>query len=159
MTPQHQSQMRTSLSNALAAVLNHITIFFSNPPPRDLPSHLLSPNQATGDQFSAPSSPVDDTPQMLFEDVTEWSFLPRYSSALAASKWGQSILETLAKKVGEFIGWGEDTADAVRIAVGGVRERIIRATLVSWRDGSSLIKLTIVNCRCGTFLCFGGLGY
>jgi len=54
---------------------------------------------------------------------------------LATSKWGIMILETLAKKVAEFVSWGEDTADAVRIAVGGIRERIIRATLVSWRDG------------------------
>jgi hypothetical protein len=77
---------------------------------------------------------------MQFDDVAEWSFLPRYSSALAASKWGHSILETLAKKVAEFIGWGEDTADAVRIAMGGVRERIVRATLVAWRDGLILVE-------------------
>lgn len=44
-------------------------------------------------------------------------------------------METLAKKVVEFISWGEDTADGIRIVMGGIRERIIRAALVSWRDG------------------------
>lgn len=133
LTPQQHTHMRTSLNNTLNALLNHITIFFANPPPRDLPSHLMSPNPASQ---SAPSTPAAETPQMQFEDTTEWSFLPRYSSALASCKWGLAILETLAKRVQEFVSWGEDTADGVRIAMGGVRERLVRATLVAWRDGS-----------------------
>ena len=48
------------------------------------------------------------------------------------------ILETIGKRVAEFVSWGEETGDAVRIAVGGVRERLIRAALVAWRDGSLL---------------------
>jgi hypothetical protein len=131
LTAQQHSQMRTSLNNTLTALLNHITIFFTNPPPRDLPSHLMSPNPAT--------TPVTETPQLDFEDISEWSFLPRYSSALASCKWGLAILETLAKRVQDFIGWGEDTADGVRIAIGGVRERLVKATLLAWKDGISRV--------------------
>ena len=42
----------------------------------------------------------------------------------------------MGKRVAEFLTWGEETGDAVRIAVGGIRERIIRAALVAWRDGN-----------------------
>ena len=45
------------------------------------------------------------------------------------------ILETIGKRVAEFVSWGEETGDAVRIAIGGVRERLIRAAFVCWRDG------------------------
>ena len=134
LTAQQHSQMRTSLNNTLNALLNHITMFFTNPPPRDLPSHLMSPNPAN--QISA-STPVTETPHLEFEEISEWSFLPRYSSALASCKWGLAILETLAKRVQDFIGWGEDTADGVRIAIGGVRERLVKATLLAWKDGIS----------------------
>ena len=44
-------------------------------------------------------------------------------------------METLGKRVTEFVAWGEEAGDAVRIAVGGIRERIIRAALVAWREG------------------------
>ena len=134
MTPDHQSQIRTSLNNALTALLNHITIFFNNPPPRELPSHLLSPNPMTG--ISRPSTPGPETPQMGTEETQEWSFLPRHSSALATSKWGLVILNTLAKKVVEFLSWGEDTGDSIRIAMGAIRERLVRAVLTSWREDS-----------------------
>jgi hypothetical protein len=94
----------------------------------------MSPNPAN--QMSA-STPVTETPHLEFEEISEWSFLPRYSSALASCKWGLVILETLAKRVQDFIGWGEDTADGVRIAIGGVRERLVKATLLAWKDGIS----------------------
>jgi hypothetical protein len=138
LTSQHQSQIRSSLNNALNAVLNHITIFFNNPPPRDLPSYLLSPNPLSA--ISRPSTPVPlEAPQTHSEGTSEWSFLPRYSSALTTCKWGLAILNTLAKNVLEFLSWGEDTGDAIRVAVGGIRERIVRAVLVTWRDGISTI--------------------
>ena len=130
LTSQDQSHIRTSLNNTLNALLNHITIFFSNPPPRELPSHLLSPNPQT-----APSTPMTETPVQAVEANPEWSFLPSNSSALAACKWSLTILETLGKRLQDFLLWGEDTADTIRIAVGGVRERTIRAILVAWRDG------------------------
>jgi hypothetical protein len=114
------------LNNALNAILNHISIFFTNPPPKDLPSHLLSPN---------PSAPTSE-----MEDISEWSFLPRYSSALATCKWGVNILEHLARRVVDFMVWGEDTADAIRIAIGGIRERIVRATLLAWHHGIPRIE-------------------
>jgi hypothetical protein len=118
----------------------------------------MSPNPNTA-THSAPSTPVTEYPSQ-FEDIVEYSFLPRYSSALAACKWGLMILDTIGKRVVEFVSWGEETGDAVRIAVGGVRERLIRAALVAWRDGTpSTASRVVTDGRCGTFLCFGGLGY
>jgi Exocyst complex component Sec5 len=119
--------------------LNHITIFFTNPPPKDLPSYLLSPTPING--ISAPTTPSDAPQTPVDEPSAEWSFLPRYTSALAACKWGLSILEQLANRVSEFLGWGEDTADAIRIAVGGIRERIVRAIIVAWHDGLSFLGI------------------
>ena len=155
LTTTQQSQIRASLNNALNALLNHITIFFTNPPPRELPAHLLSPIPATL-LSSNPSTPITEA-QGQSNEAAEWSFLPRYSSALATCKWGLLILETLAKRVAEFVSWGEDTADAIRIAIGGIRERIVRATLVTWRDGTLVSDDT--DKRCGTFLRVGGLDY
>lgn len=137
LTSTQQSQIGTCLNNAFNAILNHITIFFTNPPPKELPSHLLSPIPTNG--ISAPTTPSDAPQTPVDDSFPEWSFLPRYTSALATCKWGLAILEQLANRVSEFLGWGEDTADAVRIAVGGVRERIVRATLVAWHDGLSLL--------------------
>src|SRR5271163_3831511 len=114
--------MQSNLNNAVNALLNHLTIFFSNPPPRE----LMSPHIAT------PATPVHED---QFFEASEWSFLPRYSSALALCKWSLAFLETLAKRLMEFLPWGEDIADAIRIAVGGIRERLVRATLVAWREG------------------------
>jgi len=45
------------------------------------------------------------------------------------------FLEALAKRLVEFLTWGEEIADAIRIAVGGIRERLVRASLVAWREG------------------------
>lgn len=136
LTSQDQLQIRTNINNTLTAVLNHLTIFFTNPPPKDLASHLLSPNPGTAHESSLPSTPISETPTSQFEDISEWSFLPRYSCALATCKWGCAILEILSKRIVEFISWGEDIADGIRIAVGGIRERIVRAALISWRDGT-----------------------
>jgi hypothetical protein len=136
LTSAQQSQIRTSLNNTLNAILNHITIFFTNPPPKDLPSYLLSPNPTNG--LSAPTTPLTEAPQTPVDETsTEWSFLPKYTSSLAVCKWGLAILEQFASRASEFLGWAEDTADAVRIAVGGIRERIVRAALVAWHDGLS----------------------
>jgi len=138
ITPTHQSQIKSQLNTALTTLLTNLTNFFTSPPPRDLPSHLISPNPQTA-QASPPSTPVSETPQIpsLPEDQQEWSFLPRYSSGLASAKWGLAILESIAKRIAEFVSWGEDVGDAVRIAVAGIRERIIKAVLVAWRDGTS----------------------
>jgi hypothetical protein len=134
LTSQDQSQIRASLTNTLNALLNHVTLFFSNPPPKELPAHLLSPNP-----HSAPSTPLNETPgHSQGGNHVEWSFLPPNSSALAAAKWGLMLLETLGKRLQDFLPWGEETADGIRIAVGGIRERIARATLIAWRDGISL---------------------
>jgi hypothetical protein len=89
----------------------------------------------SGGSLSTPSTPVTES-LLQFEDQSEWAFLPAHSSGLATAKWGGAILEGLAKRVGEFVSWGEEGADSVRIAVGGIRERIVRAVLVSWREGT-----------------------
>lgn len=137
-----QSQILTSLNNCLNALLNHLTIFFANPPPRELPTYLVTPSISALPGSSNPSTPVPGTPNQ-FEETPEWSFLPQHSSALAACKWGLSILEMLAKRASEFISWGEDTTDAIRIAMGGIRERIVRASLIAWRGG--VLKHGIAN--------------
>jgi hypothetical protein len=41
-------------------------------------------------------------------------------------------------RLGEFVGWSEEVADAVRIAVGAVRERLVRGALVAWKEGPSM---------------------
>jgi hypothetical protein len=153
LTPTDQSQIKSQLNNTLTTLLNHISTFFTSPAPRDLPSHLLSPNPQSA--HSPPSTPVTETPQfpVLGEDSQEWSFLPRYSSGLACVKWGLAILEALAKRVGEFVSWGEEMGDAVRIAIGGIRERIIKAALVAWRDGSDALFWEFPDGRYGAFLC------
>jgi len=153
LTQQHQSQIRTQLNNTLNALLNHLTIFFTNPPPKELPSHLLSPNPNTATTHSAPSTPVTESPAQFEDNIVEWSFLPRYSCALAVCKWGLLILETIGKRVAEFVTWGEETGDAVRIAVGGIRERVIRAALTAWRDGRTPFLCGVADYgRCGTLL-------
>ena len=141
LTPQDQSQIRTSLNNALNAILNHVTIFFTHPPPKELPSYLVSPNPNSALPISRPSTPAIDSPTAPSEDTAgEWSFLPRHSSALATCKWGFAILEVLAKRAVDFISWSEDAGDAVRIAVSGVRERLVRAALMSWQEGITVMQ-------------------
>ena len=103
---------------------------------------MLSPTPLSAINTSAPSSPVSDTPQTGFEDVIDWSFLPRYSSALGVCTWGYGMLGAMAKRVAEFISWGENTADAIRIAMGIIRERIVKATLVAWKDGTPPMGLS-----------------
>jgi Exocyst complex component Sec5 len=129
LTTQDQSQVRTTLNNTLTALLSQLVLFFSSPPPKDLPSHLFSPTQLPS-SVDTPVTPLPDIP------LSEWSFLPPHTSALAATKWSRLILDALARRVVDFLSWGEDTADGVRIAVGNVRERLVRAMLVAWRDGT-----------------------
>jgi len=84
---------------------------------------------------------VNDHP----EGSSEWSFLPAHSTTLAACKWGKLLLDTLSKAVQDFLSWGEDTADAIRIAFGGIRERLVRAVLVTWREGFPFPTALIVD--------------
>lgn len=80
--------------------------------------------------------PITPSADTVAAEAEGWSFLPPHGSGLAASKWSHAILEALSRRVGECVAWDEEAADIVRIAVGGIRERLVRAVLVCWRDGT-----------------------
>lgn len=93
-------------------------------------------------QDPADKSALDDT--MSTDGI---SFLPPGSSALGCCKWSYLILEGLSRRVGECVLWGEESADVVRIAVGGIRERIVKAALVCWREGTLTSVLDLFSVR------------
>jgi len=72
------------------------------------------------------------------------AFLPPGSSALGCCKFSSMILEGLSARVGDCVLWGEESVDVVRIAMGGIRERIVKAVLVSWREGTMTLCPPII---------------
>jgi len=64
-------------------------------------------------------------------------------------------LEALSRRVGECVAWDEEAADIVRIAVGGIRERLVRAVLVCWRDGT-FPSFPLLGVSCRLSVCLSG---
>lgn len=91
-------------------------------------------------QNPSTQNPSTQNPDTRIDDATMdgISFLPPGSSALGCCKFSYMILEELSRRVGECVLWGEESVDVVRIAMGGIRERIVKAALVSWREGTTI---------------------
>ncbi|KAF2122190.1 exocyst complex component Sec5-domain-containing protein [Lophiotrema nucula] len=166
LTQQNSVELERGVTELANILREHIYSFFSDPPPEDISSLFspLPPNTPTpttprtplsallsptaGSRFRFDPNNVPPPSPSRGETWEKYAFWPPHSNALSGSHYLSKILNLIGMAANEMAslslpetGSTSRLDEALRMLVGGVRERCVQATCTAWNNDAENLKV------------------